>query len=191
MLYRFIRAIISLLILSSLTLSAQDTSKAPPKQKNRDILDRIDFGGYLGAQFGTVTAINISPLATYRVTNSFYAGLGLTYQFYKDTRYTPDYSSSSYGGSIFARYFIWRDLFAHIEYAPLYLNYYDYYDNGSGGYYRVKGSVWVHDFMVGGGYRQWIGEKAYMSIMMLFNVNESYYSPYRNPIIRIGFGVGL
>ena len=191
MFYRFITASLLLIIISSLSISAQDTGKAPPKKKSTDIMDRIDFGGYLGAQFGTVTAVNISPLATYRVTNSFYAGLGITYQFYKDTRYTPDYTSNSYGGSIFGRYFIWRDLFAQVEYAPLYLNYYDYYDNGSGGFYRVQNSVWVHDFMVGGGYRQWIGEKAYMSIMMLFNVNESYYSPYRNPIIRIGFGIGL
>jgi hypothetical protein len=176
------------LILSSLALSAQDTTYVPYKPpKNRDILDRIDFGGYLGAQFGSVTYIQISPIASYRVTKSFYAGLGLTYQYYKDTRYTPDYSTSSYGGSIFGRYFVWRDLFVHAEYAPLYVNYYDYDYLGN----WVKGATWVNDFLVGGGYRQMIGEKAYMSLMLLWNVNESYYSPYRNPIIRIGFGVGL
>lgn len=191
MFYRFILAAFSLIILSSLTLTAQDTIKIPPKQKNHDILDRIDFGGYLGAQFGTITVIDVSPLASYRITESFHAGLGFTYQYFKDSRYTPDYSTSSYGGSIFARYFIWRNLFAHLEYAPLYVNYYDYYDNGSGGYYRVKGATWIHDLLIGAGYRQWIGERAYMSLMVLFNVNESYYSPYRNPIIRIGFGVGL
>jgi hypothetical protein len=188
---RFISTVGFLIILSSLTISAQDTAKSAARQNNRRILDRIDFGGYLGAQFGDVTAINISPLATYRITNTFYAGLGFTYQYYKDNRYIPAYSSSSYGGNIFARYFIWRDLFAHLEYAPLYVNYYDYVDNGSGGYYTVKNATWVHDFMLGGGYRQMIGDRASMSIMMLFNVNESYYSPYRNPIIRIGFGVGL
>jgi hypothetical protein len=180
------------LSISSLNTSfAQDTLRLPKKQKSHDFLSRIDIGGYLGAQFGTVTLIEISPMATYRVTEKFHAGLGLTYQYYKDTYYTPDYSASSYGGSLFARYFIWRDLFAHVEYAPLYVNFYDYYDNGSGGYYRVKGAAWAHDFMIGGGYRQWIGEKAFMSLMFLWNVNESYYSPYRNPIIRIGFGVGL
>jgi len=188
---RFILAAFSLIILSSLNLTAQDTIKAPPKQKNHSILDRIDFGGYLGAQFGTITVIDVSPLASYRITESFHAGVGFTYLYFKDSRYSPDYSASSYGGSIFARYFIWRDLFAHLEYAPLYVTYYDYYDNGSGGYYRVKSATWVHDFMVGGGYRQWIGERAFMSLMVLFNVNESFYSPYRNPIIRIGFGVGL
>jgi len=181
----------SLLILTSLTISAQDTIIAPRKLKNHPILDRIDFGGYLGAQFGTVTLIEVAPVVSYHFTEKFHAGVGLTYQYYKNTYYTPDYSTSSYGGSLFGRYFIWRDLFAHVEYAPLYVNYYDYFDNGSGGYYRVKGATWVHDFLIGGGYRQIIGNKAFMSLMVLWNINESYYSPYSNPIIRIGFGVGL
>jgi hypothetical protein len=189
MFYRFMPAAFCLIILSSFTLEAQDTIRVHPGHKNQNILERIDFGGYLGAQFGAVTAINISPMASYRITNSLYAGLGLTYQYYKDTRYTPDYSASSYGGSIFARYFIWRDLFAHVEYAPLYMNY--YYDDGTGNQNLIKDAIWVHDLMIGGGYRQWIGDKAFMSLMLLWNVNESIYSPYRNPIIRIGFGVGL
>jgi hypothetical protein len=181
----------SLLLFAAISLPAQDTIKAPRKQKNRDFLSRIDLGGYLGAQFGTVTLIEVSPIATYRVTNKFHTGFGLTYQYYKNNYYTPAYSTSSYGVSLFSRYFIWRDLFAHVEYAPLYINYYDYYDNGAGGYTRVKGATWVHDFMIGGGYRQIVGSKAYISMMILWNINETYYSPYRNPIIRIGFGVGL
>jgi hypothetical protein len=182
---------IGLLILPAISLFAQDTIKHQRKEKNHDFIDRIDFGGYFGMQFGTVTIIDVSPMASYRVTDKFHVGLGLTYMYYKDTYYTPDYSASSYGVNIFSRYFIWRDLFAHVEYAPLYVNYYDYYDNGSGGYYRVKKAAWAHDFLVGGGYRQVIGEKAYMSLMVLWNLNETYFSPYRNPIIRIGFGVGL
>jgi hypothetical protein len=70
-----------------------------------------------------------------------------------------------------------------VEYAPVYI---------SDSYYSIDGNgIWVHDFMIGGGYRQWIGEKAYMTIMMLFNVNEVPASLYHNPIIKIGFGVGI
>lgn len=175
------------------TLSAQDTISAPKKQKNNDFLSRVDFGGYLGLQFGTYTLVEISPLASYRVTESFHAGLGLTYQYYRiNYSNAPDYRTSSYGGSLFGRYFIWRDLFAHAEYAPLYVTYYDYYYDNSGIYsYRNEGSAWVHDFLIGGGYRQWIGTNASINMMILWNINETYYSPYRNPIIRIGFGVGL
>ena len=182
---RLILVIFSLSVLSCSAIYAQDTIKSPPrKPKSKDILSRMDFGGYLGAQFGDVTYIEVSPIASYRVTKSFHTGLGLTYQYYKvNYAGAPDYSTSSYGCSVFGRYFIWRDLFAHIEYAPLYVNYYDIS--------MVKGGIWVHDVMIGGGYRQWIGDKAFMSLMLLWNVNESYYSPYSNPIIRIGFGIGL
>jgi hypothetical protein len=165
---------------------SQDTIvRKQHKPMNGDFLSRLDFGGYLGAQFGDVTLIDVSPIVTYRVTEKFNAGIGLTYQYYK-INYTgyPDYKTSSYGGSVFARYYIWRDLFAHVEYAPLYVSYND-------PVYQQEGTTWVHDFLIGGGYRQWIGQKAYMSLMILWNVNETYYSPYRNPIIRIGFGAGL
>jgi len=188
---RSVLMIFMALILFIFSVPAQDTIKAPRKPKSHKFLERVYFGGYLGAQFGTVTLIEISPNATYRVTELFHAGVGFTYQYYKNTYYTPDYSASSYGVSLFGRYYIWRDLFAHVEYAPLYVNYYDYYDNGAGGYTKVKGGAWVHDFMLGGGYRQWIGQNAFMSFIILWNVNETYYSPYRNPIIRIGFGVGF
>lgn len=189
--------IIILLILSGMFFFSMSESAAQrldpgyqAKQSPR-LLDRIDFGGYLGAQFGTVTMINVSPIASYRVTDRFQPGIGFTYQYYKDKRYAPAYTSSAYGANLFARYFVWQDLFAHVEYAPLYVNFFDYYDNGAGGYYLVKNATWVHDLMIGGGYRQWLGERSFISLMLLFNVNESYYSPYRNPIIRIGFGVGL
>jgi hypothetical protein len=174
-------------------LHAQDTVWAPVKQKESNFFDRVDIGGYLGAQFGTYTLIDIAPMVSYRLTENFHPGIGLTYQYYKiNYSSAPDYSTSAYGGSIFGRYYIWHDLFAHVEYAPLYVTYYDYYYDYTGNYsYRQKGSAWVHDMLVGGGYRQWLGQNAFVSLMLLWNVNESYYSPYRNPIIRIGFGIGL
>jgi hypothetical protein len=175
------------------TLPAQDTQKPPKIKKERKFLSRLDFGGYIGAQFGTVTLVDISPIVGYRVTDRFHTGVGFTYQYYRyDYSNAPDYSTSSYGTSVFGRYFIWRDLFAHVEYAPLYVTYYDYYYDNTGFYsYREQGNTWVHDFFIGGGYRQVLGGKAFMSLMVLFNVNETYYSPYRNPVIRIGFGVGI
>jgi hypothetical protein len=189
----FILFVFSISLFAITSVSAQDTTKVIKKPRNNDILSRMDFGGYLGAQFGNPTYIEVSPIASYRVTEKFHAGLGLTYQYYK-INYTgaPDYKTNSYGGSIFGRYFVWRDLFAHAEYAPLYITFYDYFFDNSGNYIsREQGSVWVHDFLIGGGYRQTVGERASVNIMVLWNINESYYSPYRNPIIRIGFGVGF
>lgn len=176
--------IFSLLLMFSAGLKAQDTLRyKPPRQQKSNFFDRIDLGGYLGAQFGTVTIIEVSPLAGYRITEKFHAGLGFTYQYYQDKRFTPHYKSSAYGVNLFARYFVWRDLFAHAEYAPVYI---------TNSYYSPVGEgIWAHDLMLGGGYRQWIGERAFVTLMVLFNVNETPQSLYRNPIIKIGFGAGL
>jgi hypothetical protein len=188
MLYRFMPALICVIMFLPPGLTAQDSIKAPPKQKNHNILDRIDFGGYLGATFGNATYIEVAPIASYRITPKFHAGLGLTYMYYSYNDPYGHYSSSSYGGSIFARYFVWRDLFVHLEYAPLYRPDFIPYPYPSP---NVHASQWAQDVLIGGGYRQWVGDKAFMSIMFLWNVNETVYSPYINPIIRIGFGVGL
>jgi len=161
---------------------AQDTTRhSRPKLKQHELLERFDFGGYLGAQFGEVTLINVSPLVGFRVLENFNVGLGFTYQYYNDNYY--DYSSSAYGTNVYARYFVWRDLFAHAEYAPV------YYNNVFNG--TAYEGAWFHDVLLGGGYRQWIGNKAFVTMMILWNVNEQLYSPYQNPVIRIGFGTGI
>jgi hypothetical protein len=190
MFYWLMPAIFSVIMLWPPALTAQDNAvKPPPIKKNHDILDRIDFGGYLGASFSSnATYIEVSPLASYRITPKFHAGLGLTYMYSSYSDPYMKYSSSSYGGSIFARYFVWRDLFLHLEYAPLYRPDFIPYPNPSP---NVHESPWAQDVLIGGGYRQWVGDKAFMSLMFLWNVNETVYSPYINPIIRIGFGIGL
>jgi hypothetical protein len=58
-------------------------------------------------------------------------------------------------------------------------------------YIPGKEGVDINSFFVGGGYHQPIGNKAFMDFLLLFNLNESYDSPYSNPIFRLGFGVGL
>jgi hypothetical protein len=143
--------------LITFSASAQDSTRVVKKKKHNGILSRMDFGGSLGAQFGDVTYIEVSPIASYRVTEKFHAGLGLTYQYYK-VNYSgyPDYSSNAYGGSIFARYFVWRDLFAHAEYAPLYVTNFVYPPTIQ----PDTGAPWAHDIFLGGGYRQWLGERA-------------------------------
>lgn len=185
--YTFLAAVLLLLCLQ---VSAQTGDRPGKPGRQGSIWDRIDFGGSFGAQFGTFTYVDVSPLARYHVTEKLYTGLGLTYMYFKDKRYTPSISLSSYGGSLFAGYYVWRDLFAHLEYAPLYIpRYYDYY---APPFPSVDPpSPWAHDLLIGAGYRQWMGDKAFVNLMVLFNVNETIYSPYVNPIIRIGFGIGF
>ena len=49
----------------------------------------------------------------------------------------------------------------------------------------------VNNILLGGGYRQWVTDNSFISLELLWNVNESVYSLYQNPIIRVGVNVGI
>ncbi|MBI9037538.1 MAG: hypothetical protein JEY97_05335 [Bacteroidales bacterium] len=178
LLFRIIPVVIISLLFSLNTIAQQN------KESNKSFKDRVFLGGNLGLQFGTITLIEISPLVGYKITDDFSAGLGFTYQYYKDTRFNPDYSTNIFGGRIFARYYIYQDFFAHSEIEVL--NYDAYYWPSS-----YKDNITVTNVLVGGGYNQRISQKASASIMILWNLNEDINSLYSNPIFRIGFNVGL
>ena len=44
----------------------------------------------------------------------------------------------------------------------------------------------INSVFVGGGYRQPIGNRVAMEFLLLYNINDSYNSPYSNPIFRHG-----
>lgn len=148
---------------------------------------RFFVGGGLGLQFGSVTIIDVSPHAGYMFTDQLAGGVGITYQYFNDNRYKPAYSTSIYGARIFSRYYFFENLIAHIEYE--YQNY-DQYLAGP----VMPGTperIGVHNVYLGGGYRQIVGGRTGVSILVLWNVNETIYSLYTNPIIRMGVDVGL
>jgi hypothetical protein len=169
-----------ILAFSILSISAVAQEKQNQRARS-DFIDRLRFGGYLGAQFGTFTFIEVSPTVTYVAKQWLYPGVGFTYLYFRDSRPSRDYQSSYYGPRFFVSVFLWRDLYAHAEYEALNVEYND----------RLGERGFIHNIMLGGGYRQWIGNRAFVNISILYNFNESIYSPYRNPIFRIGFGVGI
>jgi hypothetical protein len=185
---RIIPIIIFLIVLSqSINLQAQ-----------RSFSSRLFTGGNFGMQFGNATLVDISPLIGYRVTEDIDAGISLTYKYfnYRDRFYFKpsnqyfDQKANIFGGSIFGRYYITEIIFAHVEIE--YLDYtgdtYNLYNNGV-----VKGSEnkGITSIFVGGGYKQEIGSNSFFTFMLLYNLNETNDSPYTNPVIRVGFGLGL
>ncbi|HRH67353.1 MAG TPA: hypothetical protein PLU53_13705 [Bacteroidia bacterium] len=142
--------------------------------------DHLFTGGNLGLQFGTQTVIDIAPVIGYKITENFAMGVGIKYLYYKDNYY--HYSTNIYGGSIFARHMIIENLFAHAEVEVLNMEVPEIY--------RVVRKN-ITSVLLGGGYRQMLGERASVNFLLLYNVNESRYSPYINPVVRIGFGIGI
>lgn len=149
--------------------------------------ERIVFGGNLGAGFSSnETLVGVAPTVGYRFTERFTAGPGFVYQYY---RYKPlSIETNNYGAKVFGSYQINDFLIAYSEYEWLNL---DYVTTDIYGKLVSRKRINVGTFLVGGGYRQMIGRNSSIDLMLLFNLNETIYSPYSNPVIRIGFGIGL
>ena len=164
------------------TIQAQELNNNPEPRYN--FKSHLYFGGGFGLQFGSVTLIELSPLVGYNVTPKFSVGLSPTYKYYS-YKYSPTQHivNNIFGGSIFARYSIYQGIFAHVEYESL------FYNTKEPGYptYMQR----FNSFFVGGGYSQPIGQNSGMYIMLLWNLNDTPNSPYINPVIRVGFNIGL
>ena len=159
-------------------------NKSKLKSDKIPFKDRIYFGGNLGLQFGTQTYIDISPLVGYKLTETVSAGVGITYIYYKYKDSYNTYSTSIYGSRVFGRYLFTNNLFAHAEVELLNMELYDVNIND---YYRKN----IISPFVGGGYIQRFSNNAGLYLLLLFNLNDSAESPYTNPIIRIGFNLGI
>ena len=165
----------------SLNSFSQDSTmfRKHPPQKNP--INKFYFGGNFGFQFGTITIADVSPLIGYRFTNKITAGVGATYQYYHYKDRTYDFQTNVYGGRIFGRYFFTDYFFAHVEYEYLNLEAFDFQQR------RVD----VESLLAGGGYFQHMSKYSGVTAMILYNFTESQYTPYTNPIIRIGFIIGI
>ncbi|RLD61790.1 MAG: hypothetical protein DRJ01_07280 [Bacteroidetes bacterium] len=154
-------------------------------KSKRVLSDKIFFGGNLGLQFGTITQVDVSPLVGYRITDDLSAGVGLSYQYYKDSRWDfVNMETNIFGCKIFGKYFIYEDLFLHVEDEALNIEtkYFDVLNK-----YPNQDRFWLNCFMVGGGYRQRLGERSSVTITALWNLNQTANTPYSNPVIRLGF----
>jgi hypothetical protein len=163
----------------------------PSSQQKDDfkMQKRLFIGG--GLDFGISsysTVIGVAPIVGYRLSPSFDVGLRLSYLYYhyKDSYY--EFNSNSYGAGLFGRYylFFFNNLFLHGEYEALNYDYYNYPYTS-----EDKERIWVSSLFVGGGYRQWIGQTAFVGITVLWNLLDDINSPYSNPVFRIGVGVGI
>jgi len=157
-------------------------------QNEKDLsIDRskVLVGGNIGFSFGTVTVIDVSPTIGYNITEHIAVGIGGVYKYYNDKRYTPPDKRTVWGGNIFSKYFFTENIFAHAEYE--YLTYKTSIFNLLG----VNETVSEWGLLLGGGYRQPISDKAYAYIILLYNFNETQYTPYQNPIIRVGIELGI
>jgi len=152
-------------------------------QKNISPLSKIYVGGNIGGGWSSTSGyFQIALIIGYRITPVFDAGTRITYIYSKYSAYGVSYSYNDFGAAIFTRYHLFNFLFLQAEFEELSAQYYT--TNGS------KNRRWVPGLFVGGGIYKHVGA-TFLHIGLLYNLLDSQYSPYSNPLLRIGFGVGL
>ncbi len=140
-------------------------------------------GGMIGGGWSSNTAyIELSPMLGYKVNPDFHVATRLTYIYssYTEPVLNQKIQSHNYGGSLLGRYRFLKFLFAQAEYEMLNIK------------WTIEGDRrFVNSLFIGGGLFQSMGGRGFATIAILYNVLEDEYSPYSNPLIRIGFGVGF
>jgi hypothetical protein len=70
----------------------------------------------VGASFGDVDYVEVSPMIGYRLTPRFHTGVGVFYRWKNDDRYGVSVDTHDWGGSLFGQLQLFRGFFAHAEY---------------------------------------------------------------------------
>ena len=187
-----------IIIFNLITISIFAQTEEDASVNDLKFSQRLVYGGGFGLQFGNVTLLDLSPTIGYRLTDQLTLGTGLSYKYNHMKDYTQDlntgkwydYNSNVFGGSIWGRYYLLQNIFAHAEIEQLQIDYH-YTSVNYSTPTNVKNGIGVTSVLVGGGYRQPIGGHVFFNILILFNLNETDFSPYNNPIIRAGISVGM
>jgi hypothetical protein len=169
-------------------------------QGGQDVKDlsyrqRFFFGGDLGLSFGTNTYINLAPIVGYRITNRLSAGLGPIYIFEKYKYY--DLQTSTYGGKALLSFAVIRNVYEyvnigigsillHAENELINLQKVEY-DPTFNKIYALNERLWIDNLLAGIGLNFPFSDRAGINIYALWDVTQNDYSPYSNPVIRLGF----
>lgn len=159
--------------------------KITPSGKSKTLSSKIFVGGDFGGGYSTYNSyIQITPVIGYDLSRRIQIGSRLTYmhQWYQDGLGNK-YNSNIYGGSLFLRYIFWKSLYVQTEYEILSAP--DYYSVDANATRTVK------SLFAGLGFIQSISDTAFVTESVLYNFLDNEYSPYSNPLIRIGFGFYL
>jgi len=143
---------------------------------------KLFFNGAVGLSLGNVTQVQLSPGLGYQFSKKFGAGLGLSYLYSSDDRFTPTLKQSVWGPRAFAIYKIFNPIYLKSRYE--FLN----YKNTSG---NSQFSDNEHSLFLGGGYR--LGEgRVSLGIEFLYDLlhdDESLRSEAY--IVQVGVSVGF
>lgn len=185
------KKILTVIVLIAAALSTAGQVPAFPNSDERPPLNqRLFFGGSFGLQFGTVTNIEVAPLAGIWLLPRVAVGAGPSFQYYKD----PLGRTAIFGGRAMLQLTLVQDLnnvipigwnmgiFVNGEYDVLSLE---------RGFFTpapdATGRFLYGSFLAGAGISQPTGKKSSMNITFLWCVTGNEYGIYDTPEIRVEF----
>jgi hypothetical protein len=155
---------------------------AAPAAAGKSGPSKIYYGGTVTASFGNTSRFGIFPMVGYKLTPKISGGAEFGYEY---VSYGNNQNTHNYGGSLFGRFRVGRNLYATAEYQNI--NYEIFTTPNS------SKREWVPAMLVGGGYVKGIGKGASVYGEVLFDVLQADNSPYKNwePIVNVGVVVGF
>lgn len=163
-----------------------------------------NLGLGLSSQAGiTNFSFSLAPAIGYRISEKFAIGPGVSYA-YNSYSLSPEnfyntygllyptpngnltasgsnsMSSSSLGFKVFAQYIVYKEFFIHGEYEVTNAQLAGYDDQN----YLVKQNTTVTSPLAGVGYRSYLGDKAAVDIVGLYNFGSSIFSLYPGLTLR-------
>jgi hypothetical protein len=168
--------------------TGRDTTKAPkekPRPKNDEWKKKFNFGGNFQAWFGNPTFVFLSPTVGYMLTDNLNVGVGGIYNYTQVNLGTyGKFKQSIFGSHSYLRYIIAQNYFLQTQFDKLYQP--DYYST------VPDRKLWVDYWLVGGGLRQPIGDKAAIITSLMYNLTPNVLSIYPSRlIVQFGFVAGF
>jgi len=194
------KKLLIVLFISGSTLLAQTGNSSPDstagqqKENKSSGPSKWYYGGNVGFSFwGDYFYLGVNPLVGYKVTPQLSLGAKVGYAYISDDRYNPfpALKTSNYGASIFTRYRIIPQIYAHAEFAYWSYEQISSYNTTQNTYNTERN--WVPYLLLGGGFSQNIGPNVWAFAEILFDVINDENSPYKSgdPFISVGVGVGF
>jgi hypothetical protein len=162
--------------------AAPAAAATPAKASQPAGENKIYYGGTVTVGIGSTTTLGFWPMIAYKLTPKLSGGVEAGYEY---VNYGDNQSTHDYGASLFGRFRVGRNLYAHAEYSQI--NYEIFESNNS------SSREWVPALLAGGGFAKNLNARTSAYAEVLFDLLQADNSPYKNwePVVRFGVAVGF
>jgi hypothetical protein len=200
---RTLRLVTLLVFMSFSVISGQKSSEErfpfdqTEKEESPPFKERLFYGGSFGLQFGTITDIQVSPVIGYWLLPRLNVAVGPNYRYYKD-----QYDRTTiYGGKGYLQLVVIQDINKVLSmgvHTGIFLHLEDELLSLKSAFWKPALSFpsispyksdrfYLNTVLAGVGISQQIGRRSSLNFIVLWALNDSGYSIYNNPEIRISF----